>query len=319
MIVAICFFLVGACAGAFLAIRHFRRRRLPGWVAIAHGAAGATGFAILLLVFVRNPGFAPARYGTIILVFAIALGCVNVVYHLRRVRHRTALIVVHALSAVAGVGTLTYGVFVRAAPEREPPLPLRPEPVEMHPPIASAMPQPAPPSSSASPSTTPSRDLGSTWKDHPITFADNSATPTDDSIAEIAQISDEINRDHGIERIEVQGHADERGSEAFNLALTRARANAVLEALVARGVDRNHLRVRGFGARCPAQAACRQPEPPKSCHQESSWRHDRRVELQVVEANGKHLDETAACDDSPSPLSQSDSSGYGTVAATAVR
>src|SRR5215472_3102361 len=140
MIAAICLFLVGACAGAFLAIRHFRRLRLPGWVAIAHGAAGATGFAILLFVFAHNPGFAPARYGTVILIGAIGLGCVNVVYHLRKLRHRTTLIVVHALSAVAGVGTLTYGVFVSAATARGPAPELRPEPVQSAAPVASATP-----------------------------------------------------------------------------------------------------------------------------------------------------------------------------------
>jgi outer membrane protein OmpA-like peptidoglycan-associated protein len=317
MIAAICFFLVGACAGAFLAIRHFKRLRLPGWVAIGHGAAGATGFAILLFVLARNPAFAPARYGTVILVGAIGLGCVNVVYHLRRLRHRTALIVVHALSAVAGVGTLTYGVFVSAAPERGPAPALPPEPVQTAAPVASATPQVPPTSATASPSTATSRALGSTWNDRPITFADNSATLTDESIAAIAQIGDEMSRDHNVGRIEVQGHADERGSEGLNLTLTRARANAVLDALVARGVDRGRLQSRGFGTRCPAQPACRQPDPPKSCHQESSWRQDRRVELLVVEANGTKLPEAAACDHAPGQLSQSDGARYG--AAQAVR
>jgi outer membrane protein OmpA-like peptidoglycan-associated protein len=319
MIAAICFFLVGACAGAFLAIRHFRKLRLPGWVAIAHGAAGATGFAILLFVFARNPAFAPARYGTVILIGAIGLGCVNVVYHLRRLRHRSALIVLHALTAVAGVGTLTYGVFVRAAPERGPAPPVVPEPVEAPAPVASATPQAAPTSLPTSPSTLTSRETGWTWNDHPIIFADNSAIPSDESMAEIARIGDQINRDHNIERIEVQGHADERGSEAWNVALTRARANAVLEALVAQGVDRSRLRPRAFAARCPAQPVCRQPEAPKSCHQESSWRLDRRVELLVVEANGKHIQETGACEQAPSPMSQSDGARIGAVTATAAR
>jgi outer membrane protein OmpA-like peptidoglycan-associated protein len=319
MIAAICFFLVGACAGLFLAIRHFKRLRMPGWVAIAHGAAGATGFAILLFVFAGNPAFAPARYGTLILVGAIALGCVNVVYHLRRLRHRTALIVVHAISAVAGVGTLTYGVFVRAATERAPALPAQPEPPVIEAPIASARP-PAPPiSPTPSPSTPTSRQPGWMWNDRSITFSDNSATPSDDSMAAIAQIGDEINRDHSIQRVEVRGHADERGSDALNLALTRARANAVIDALVARGVDRDRLRSRGFGARCPALPACRQQEPPKSCHQESSWSQDRRVELLVVEANGKRLPEAAGCDLAPSAVAQSDSARSGEVTAQAVR
>src|SRR5262245_21364791 len=112
MVVAICLFLLGASAGLVLAIRHFMKRGLPGWVAIVYGAAGASGFALLLLFCAQEPAFLPARSALVVLVVAIALGCVNVVYHLRRVRHRSVLIVAHALSAVGGVGTLAYGALV---------------------------------------------------------------------------------------------------------------------------------------------------------------------------------------------------------------
>ena len=88
MITAICLFLVGACAGAFMVFRHLKKLRLPGWVAIAHGLAGATGFTVLLLFCLREPAVVLARWALGILIGAIALGCVNVVYHLRGVRHR---------------------------------------------------------------------------------------------------------------------------------------------------------------------------------------------------------------------------------------
>ena len=48
MLASICLFLLGASAGAFLVVRHFLRRGLPGWLAVAHGVFGAGGFALLL-------------------------------------------------------------------------------------------------------------------------------------------------------------------------------------------------------------------------------------------------------------------------------
>jgi len=292
MIFAICLFLVGACAGAYLAIRHFLRRRLPGWVAIGHGAAGATGFAVLLSVCVRNPGWSPARYGLLILVFAIALGCVNVVYHLRRLRHRSAIIVAHALAAVTGVGTLTYGVLVRAAPGPQATTASQAQPVvEAASPPATPTPETAPAPAAAPPPAiaAAAHPAGFRWSQRTIAFADNSASPNADSMPDIEALAGEINRDHDIERIEVQGHADERGSDELNLALTRARASAVVDALVAHGVDRGRLQMRALGARCPAQAACRQPDAPKACHDEASWQRDRRVDLLVVESRGERF------------------------------
>src|SRR5579859_7008367 len=128
MITAICLFLVGACAGAFMVFRHLKKLRLPGWVAIAHGLAGASGFTVLLLFCLREPAVALARWALGILIGAIALGCVNVVYHLRGVRHRLVLIATHALVAVSGVGTLASAAIVHAQQPDIAPLPAVPEP-----------------------------------------------------------------------------------------------------------------------------------------------------------------------------------------------
>jgi outer membrane protein OmpA-like peptidoglycan-associated protein len=268
MIIAICFFLVGASAGLFLAFRHFRRRRLPGAVAVVHGIAGAIGFAIVLFLFAHNQRVAPVRAALLILTLAIGLGVVNVVYHLRKVRHRSALIVAHALAAVSGVGTLAYGAFVGAASA---PAPL-PEPMPAPPPPPALM-------AAAPPSAARHEDVvaPSPRSAFPsITFAGSSATPDDTQT--LAQIADLMTRDGDSGRVQVQGYSDERGSEALNLALSRARANAVVEALVARGVERSRLQATGLGS-SPAQPICRAPQAPKSCHEESAWRLDRRVEL----------------------------------------
>jgi outer membrane protein OmpA-like peptidoglycan-associated protein len=74
------------------------------------------------------------------------------------------------------------------------------------------------------------------------------------------------------ELLEVQGHADERGGDAMNLKLTDARAHAVMEALVARGVEAKRLQAVGYGEYCPID------------HEKTAkaFEKNRRVEFKVV-------------------------------------
>jgi OOP family OmpA-OmpF porin len=76
-----------------------------------------------------------------------------------------------------------------------------------------------------------------------------------------------------IQLIEIQGHADERSSDEYNIRLTRDRAAAVLEALVQRGVERTRMRSGGYGERCPIDAA----------HNETAWEKNRRVEFKIIQ------------------------------------
>ncbi len=52
-------------------------------------------------------------------------------------------------------------------------------------------------------------------------------------------------------QITLEGHADAIGNDAYNLELSRWRADAVAQELVARGVRRDRLAVEGFGERRP--------------------------------------------------------------------
>jgi OOP family OmpA-OmpF porin len=72
--------------------------------------------------------------------------------------------------------------------------------------------------------------------------------------------------------LEVQGHADERSSDEYNLRLTKERAHSVVEALVQRGVGRDHLRSQGYGEYCPLDPA----------HGPDAWEKNRRVEFKVL-------------------------------------
>lgn len=308
MITAICLFLVGACAGAFMVFRHLKRLRLPGWVAIAHGLAGASGFAALLLFCLREPAVLLARCALVVLIGAIGLGCVNVVYHLRGVRHRLVLILAHALVAVTGVGTLAYAAVTRASPGIEP-LPVTPDrtpatapvPIAAEPPstptaTAAATATPAPAPAAAAPRAPAMHPLGAAWLDLPVRFDSNRDQPTAASEQALATIAKAMSDDPSIQLVEVQGHADERGSEPANLELTRARASAVVSELVTRGVDPSRLRTAGYGSRCPARRECRVPDAPAECHGDDALRDDRRVTFVVVASGDRRLLGPLGCD-----------------------
>jgi OOP family OmpA-OmpF porin len=75
-----------------------------------------------------------------------------------------------------------------------------------------------------------------------------------------------------IEQVDITGHADERGSEEHNLALSKARAEAVRERLVQFGVDPARITTIGHG----------ESEPRAAGHTENEWRQNRRVEFFIT-------------------------------------
>jgi len=70
--------------------------------------------------------------------------------------------------------------------------------------------------------------------------------------------------------ISITGHTDSSGSEPANVALSLARADAVRDALVARGIPEKGLRVQGLGSHRPAEGLA--PADPAN----------RRIEFAVV-------------------------------------
>ncbi len=70
-------------------------------------------------------------------------------------------------------------------------------------------------------------------------------------------------------RVRLEGHADERGTREYNLALGERRANAVRAYLVAQGASRSQIEVISYG----------EEKPANSGHSESSWAQNRRVEI----------------------------------------
>ena len=70
-------------------------------------------------------------------------------------------------------------------------------------------------------------------------------------------------------KVRLEGHADERGTREYNVGLGERRANAVLEALTARGVAARQVSVSSFGEERPVAMG----------HDESAWAQNRRVEI----------------------------------------
>jgi len=70
----------------------------------------------------------------------------------------------------------------------------------------------------------------------------------------------------------IEGHADERGTREYNLALGERRANSVKDFLVALGVSPNRLKTISYGKGRPVALG----------HDDSSWSQNRRGVATVV-------------------------------------
>ena len=67
----------------------------------------------------------------------------------------------------------------------------------------------------------------------------------------------------------VEGHADERGTREYNLALSERRAKAIEDFLVATGVSSFNIEVVGYGEESPVDVASN----------ETAWAKNRRAEV----------------------------------------
>lgn len=79
-------------------------------------------------------------------------------------------------------------------------------------------------------------------------------------------------------RIRVAGHCDERGSDEYNIALGRRRAEAAKRYLTDRGVDASRIETSSFGRERPAVQGST----------EEAWSKNRRDEFEVT-AGGENL------------------------------
>jgi outer membrane protein OmpA-like peptidoglycan-associated protein len=84
-----------------------------------------------------------------------------------------------------------------------------------------------------------------------INFSTGSAEITDEFARVLDGAAKLINEHPEIQLLEVQGHTDNTGTDAINNPLSQARADAVRNYLISRGVDPNRLVAKGYGSSKP--------------------------------------------------------------------
>jgi peptidoglycan-associated lipoprotein len=78
--------------------------------------------------------------------------------------------------------------------------------------------------------------------------------------------------EHSNVAVQIEGHCDERGTVAYNLALGERRANAVKQYLVALGIEPSRLTTISYGEEFALDPG----------HNEEAWRRNRRAQFAVL-------------------------------------
>jgi len=96
-----------------------------------------------------------------------------------------------------------------------------------------------------------------------------------DEARKVAELASLLKSNPGY-KVELDAFTDPRGSDKYNVALSRRRVEAVRSALIAAGVDPVAIRVGAYG------------EMTLTCTQgtEECWQKNRRVEVMIIPAPG---------------------------------
>ena len=184
--------------------------------------------------------------------------------------------------AILGVATLAFvGAGCKkkvAATPPAPPVAAQPAPAPPAPPPPAAVVQPTPPPPAPAPppehkvpnAATRARIETLLAKIEDAYFDYDKHTLRPDAIKALQADSTEL-RDIVVQysdyRVTIEGHADERGSEAYNLALGDARANAARDYLSSIGIPAAQLAIISYGKDRPV---CEE-------HDEACWQKNRRI------------------------------------------
>ncbi len=109
-----------------------------------------------------------------------------------------------------------------------------------------------------------------------ITFATGSDEILPSSEPLLLEVADALIRNPEVQRVEVQGHTDNRGNPALNTDLSQRRAESVAVFLVEHGVDPQRLLAKGYGPTRPIA-------PNITAYNRA---RNRRVQFKIVERGG---------------------------------
>ena len=123
-----------------------------------------------------------------------------------------------------------------------------------------------------------------------IDFEYDSAKLKESSFEVLDAVVKALGDNPDIQRVEIGGHTDERGSAAYNKDLSNRRAASVREYLEQHGVAATRLSSHGYGLEKPIDRA----------HNEEAWTKNRRVEFVIKQRGGQACDNSGACA-APSP------------------
>ncbi|MFZ0565685.1 MAG: OmpA family protein [Chlamydiales bacterium] len=101
---------------------------------------------------------------------------------------------------------------------------------------------------------------------------DNYSVNESENLSKLKAIADYLSR-HPTTYLSVEGHADERGAAAYNLALGSRRANAIRNFLIQNGAHPDQVFTISYGKERPVAMG----------HEESSWWQNRRGQFKIYE------------------------------------
>ena len=110
----------------------------------------------------------------------------------------------------------------------------------------------------------------------PINFAFDDATVSESDHAALDRFASVVGKFYGGSMVTVEGFADPAGSQAYNIELSKRRADNVAQYLTSKGLDAEHVKTVGYGKARPVH--------PDASHDEPGAAQNRRAVFVVETA-----------------------------------
>lgn len=114
-------------------------------------------------------------------------------------------------------------------------------------------------------------EVGAVVRLRNIYFDYDKTTLKPESFVELAKVVSFLQANPTVE-IEIQGHTDSHGSDAYNLSLSQGRSQSVVDHLIGKGIGKGRLAARGFG----------ETKPIDTNETDAGRANNRRVEFTII-------------------------------------